>query len=569
MLAGGNDHCQRLPVHSQLTGSVNVSGLAKRDRQQGPSAGHQHPHRARAADIALGAYKVPTQNLNATTGYNAGSATKGPGNANGGGASSASGGSGSGVIVEVAANVGTVIGTGGSGAGASSRHQCAGSSRTVPTVVRTSTPNLNVPQASLFRTQAGRQLPDRDRPAVCELSQLARQRLSAQRARARSEQHLKRLGDGFYEQKLIREQVAQLTGYRYLDGFNNDEDQYAALMNAGVTFAKQYGLRPGSGTHSRADGTAHQRHRLAGRADRDVARRKHATGARAAGVCAGAAGRHRRLGGAAESADAHGHQERDGGDVTEQAAPSLVGPAGVHHRRQRPQPRRRADWRGAASVLVRVTATCNNIGASITAREAAVLTAGGDINVVATAPVSRHECAIYRVAGVYVTNPGGVLMASAGARRRSRSVQLWSAQASVAVSAGHDVNLGTTSPGWRPSGRARERCGYLEAEPGSGSSAIRGQDNVSLAAGNSLNIRAGAVASGRRLSPRRRTTSTSPQARRRAASPRPRRSPPTASSGRAVPAPGQLQYRGRAVQQPIGKTVALVASNGITAQARS
>jgi filamentous hemagglutinin len=32
----------------------------------------------------------------------------------------------------------------------------------------------------------------------------------------------KRLGDGFYEQKLIREQVAQLTGRRFLDGYAND-----------------------------------------------------------------------------------------------------------------------------------------------------------------------------------------------------------------------------------------------------------------------------------------------------------------------------------------------------------
>ncbi|MGK6310279.1 hypothetical protein ACMGEZ_24010 [Variovorax sp. DT-64] len=55
----------------------------------------------------------------------------------------------------------------------------------------------------------------------------------------------KRLGDGFYEQKLIREQIAQLTGYRYLDGFQNDEEQYAALMSAGATFAQAYGLSPG------------------------------------------------------------------------------------------------------------------------------------------------------------------------------------------------------------------------------------------------------------------------------------------------------------------------------------
>ena len=55
----------------------------------------------------------------------------------------------------------------------------------------------------------------------------------------------KRLGDGYYEQKLIREQVAQLTGRRYLSGQNNDETQYQALMQSGVTFAGQYNLRPG------------------------------------------------------------------------------------------------------------------------------------------------------------------------------------------------------------------------------------------------------------------------------------------------------------------------------------
>ena len=55
----------------------------------------------------------------------------------------------------------------------------------------------------------------------------------------------KRLGDGYYEQKLIRDQVAQLTGRRFLTGYNNDDDQYKALMNAGVTFAGEYNLRPG------------------------------------------------------------------------------------------------------------------------------------------------------------------------------------------------------------------------------------------------------------------------------------------------------------------------------------
>ena len=45
----------------------------------------------------------------------------------------------------------------------------------------------------------------------------------------------KRLGDGFYEQKLVREQVAQLTGRRFLTGYTNDETEYQALMNNGIT----------------------------------------------------------------------------------------------------------------------------------------------------------------------------------------------------------------------------------------------------------------------------------------------------------------------------------------------
>ncbi|RQO32859.1 hypothetical protein DBR37_16295 [Herminiimonas sp. KBW02] len=55
----------------------------------------------------------------------------------------------------------------------------------------------------------------------------------------------KRLGDGFYEQMLIREQIAELTGRRFLDGYANDEAQYQALMRAGTAYAKQWELVPG------------------------------------------------------------------------------------------------------------------------------------------------------------------------------------------------------------------------------------------------------------------------------------------------------------------------------------
>jgi filamentous hemagglutinin len=55
----------------------------------------------------------------------------------------------------------------------------------------------------------------------------------------------KRLGDGFYEQKLIREQINQLTGRRFLTGYASDEAQYQALMDNGITVANAWQLIPG------------------------------------------------------------------------------------------------------------------------------------------------------------------------------------------------------------------------------------------------------------------------------------------------------------------------------------
>jgi len=54
----------------------------------------------------------------------------------------------------------------------------------------------------------------------------------------------KRLGDGFYEQRLVREQLAELTGHAS-DGGASDDSTYLQLLTNAVSFSKEVGLRPG------------------------------------------------------------------------------------------------------------------------------------------------------------------------------------------------------------------------------------------------------------------------------------------------------------------------------------
>ncbi|WAM58662.1 hemagglutinin repeat-containing protein [Avibacterium paragallinarum] len=57
----------------------------------------------------------------------------------------------------------------------------------------------------------------------------------------------KRLGDGYYEQRLVNEQIHQLTGRRFLDNHQTDYEQYKALMDSGIYYAKKFNLIPGVG----------------------------------------------------------------------------------------------------------------------------------------------------------------------------------------------------------------------------------------------------------------------------------------------------------------------------------
>uniref|UniRef100_UPI0036F1E29A hemagglutinin repeat-containing protein n=1 Tax=Photorhabdus kayaii TaxID=230088 RepID=UPI0036F1E29A len=119
--------------------------------------------------------------------------------------------------------------------------------QTVDPVIRVVTPDTRLPNNSLYTVQPASDshyLVETD-PKFTQYKQwlgsdYMRQQLTHDPALVH-----KRLGDGFYEQRLVRDQITQLTGQRYLPGYNNDEAQFKALMDAGVAFGKQQQLTPG------------------------------------------------------------------------------------------------------------------------------------------------------------------------------------------------------------------------------------------------------------------------------------------------------------------------------------
>ncbi|QLR44659.1 hemagglutinin repeat-containing protein [Enterobacter sp. RHBSTW-00994] len=114
-------------------------------------------------------------------------------------------------------------------------------------VVRTTGVNLQLPSSGLYRINpapGSAYLIETD-PRFTHFKQWLGSDYMLQRMNIDPHALHKRLGDGFTEQRLIREQVTALTGMRFLAGYESDEAQYRALMDSGIAFAQKYPLTPG------------------------------------------------------------------------------------------------------------------------------------------------------------------------------------------------------------------------------------------------------------------------------------------------------------------------------------
>ncbi|EQA10052.1 filamentous hemagglutinin family N-terminal domain protein [Glaesserella parasuis D74] len=115
------------------------------------------------------------------------------------------------------------------------------------TEVRSIQPDLAIPQNVLYRVNANpnSQVLIETDPDFTNQKRWLSSDYMFNALRYEPNQMQKRIGDGFYEQRLIREQINRLTGRQFVGNYTDFDSQYRSLMDAGVTFAQKFNLRPG------------------------------------------------------------------------------------------------------------------------------------------------------------------------------------------------------------------------------------------------------------------------------------------------------------------------------------
>ncbi len=301
----------------------------------------------------------------------------------------------------------------------------------------------------------------------------------------------KRLGDGFYEQRLVREQVAQLTGRRFLAGYASDEAQFRALMDNAATFARAYDLRPGIALS--AEQIAQLTSDIVWLVEQDVTLPDgRITRALVPQVYARV-----REGDLSASGALIAGRTVDlqlTGDLTNRGA--IQGADAL-----RIQARNLKNLGGRLSggtVDLNALEDIDNLGGQVRADRRLVLYAGRDLNIASTLVTTRSEqgerTAIDRVASLQVASPGGSLLAGAG-----RDVHLTAAdvrsEGTLTVQAGRDLHLDTLGLSAHEA-IERDPANYRrESQRSEAGSTLQAQDQVLLQAGHDLQARAARVTS--------------------------------------------------------------------------
>ncbi|HDS1675611.1 TPA: hemagglutinin repeat-containing protein [Stenotrophomonas maltophilia] len=509
--AGGGKGTAQLDTAGHGAGSVgpgagSVQGPGQSVGQGAGSVDAQGPGTAGAAQGASGSQQQAVAKAEGTRADTAGA--QGPGQAGNAGA-------GAGTAQDISAaqagqtnangpaavRTGEHAGSGGNGAVDGKQATTAKGSD--PRVVVTTSPNASAPTASLFNVDAnrGNHIVETD-PRFASYRDWLSSDYLLQRAGFEPSQTQKRLGDGFYEQKLVREQIGELTGRRFLTGHASDEDQYRALLEAGATVASEWGLRPGVGL------TAEQMARLTSDivwlVEKDVTLADGSV-VRAlvpqvylrvmpgdlgndGALLAGAEVDVKLRGDLVNSGTIAGRQlvSIEAGNIRNLAGGQISG----------------------EQVGLSARHDIDIIGSTVKATDALALKAGGNITVASTTSewkdqgdrLSQQTTTLDRVAGLYVTNPSGdgVLSVVAGGDIGLKAAEIRNAGKNgiTQLVAGGNLDLGAQTLGQSTALNHDSRNHTSNSQTTHAVSSIEGAGDVVLAAGKDITLAATRINAG-------------------------------------------------------------------------
>ncbi|WP_236433105.1 hemagglutinin repeat-containing protein [Pseudomonas syringae] len=362
--------------------------------------------------------------------------------------------------------------------------------------IRTGGPSLELPNNSLFTTNpqtTSNYLIETD-PRFASYRTWLSSDYMLERLQVDPALTQQRLGDGFYEQKLIREQVAQLTGRRFLDGYANDEAQYRALIDNAVTLANQWQLVPGVelSPEQMAQLTSdivwlvQKKVTLASGETRNVLVpqvyvRVQESDLNGSGSLI--AGQRLNLNIAGDLVNSGSLAGRSVMAITAQNIENLGG-------------RIQAD-----KVSLTARENLDNLGGLIGATDSLAINAGQNVNVVSSSRDSSSaqgtRTNLSRVAGLFVSGAGGTMGVNAGKDLNLTGAQVVNAGTggSTSLQAGNNINLTTVGEAHQQSVNWNGSNWRKDASQTEVGSTIQGQGDVRLSAGQDLNARGASVTS--------------------------------------------------------------------------
>tara|TARA_R110001583_G_scaffold130834_1_gene282553 strand:+ start:49824 stop:55391 length:5568 start_codon:yes stop_codon:yes gene_type:complete len=309
----------------------------------------------------------------------------------------------------------------------------------------------------------------------------------------------KRLGDGFYEQRLIHEQVAQLTGRRFLDGYASDEAQYQALMNNAVTVAKQWSLRPGIALSSAQ--VAQLTSDIVWLVERDVTL---ADGTRVKALVpqlyARISSGDLRSDGSLIAANTLNFKLTD--DLTSSGTIAgrdvvIINAENINNLGGQIK---------ANTLQLNAINDINNIGGTMSANDTLTLNAGNDLRIETTSHNSQStpdnnsfsRTTVERVAGLYITNPNGLLLANAENDINLIGAEITNngADSQTILTAQHDINLATVTTGIQESIIWDNDNHRNEGNGRDNGSTLQSQGQMTLQASNNVNANVASVNAG-------------------------------------------------------------------------